>query len=138
MADDPGRRRKKPKSRKGGARKKKGRPKGGCQPCSDQRLTPALKHKFRRQMLRRLHQSEEPMSPAQLSLLLDVQVTNLSYHMDVLRNYCVVKLVDEQPVRGAIEHFYESKVADSPIVQAILEETRAEDEERLESDGKDV
>jgi DNA-binding transcriptional ArsR family regulator len=93
-------------------------------------LISALNHKMRRQMLRRLDRSEDPLSPAKLSQQMDVPLTNASYHMDVLRKCGASVVVDEQRVRGAVEHFHESKVTDHPGVQAMLEETEAEDEDQ--------
>lgn len=57
-----------------------------------------------------------------------MKVTNLSYHVTVLRGYRVVKMVNKRPVRGAVEHFYESKVADNPLALEILKKTKARDE----------
>ena len=34
---------------------------------------------------------------------------NVSYHFSVLRNLDAIKLVDEQPRRGAVEHFYTAR-----------------------------
>lgn len=78
-------------------------------------------------VLRTLHCSEQPLSPADISHKVGVRVTNLSYHVNVLREHCIVKLVHEQPVRGAVEHFYESKVADNSLALEILEKTEAKD-----------
>lgn len=78
-------------------------------------LISALNHKIRRQMLRRLNRSKGPLSPAKLSKQLELPVSNLSYHMDVLRKCSAVAIVSEQQVRGAIEHLYESRVSDHPV-----------------------
>jgi DNA-binding transcriptional ArsR family regulator len=101
---------------------------GRCRPPSDDDLIAALNHSLRREVLRRLHRAEKSLSPADLSRLVGIKVTNLSYHVTVLRQYRVVKMVDKRPVRGAIEHFYESKVADNPLALEILKKTRAKDE----------
>jgi DNA-binding transcriptional ArsR family regulator len=91
-------------------------------------LIAALNHRTRRQMLRLLHTDEEPISPARMAERLDRSMSSISYHVCVLRGYRAIDLIDEQQVRGAIEHFYVSKVADNPTVLEVLKETEAEDE----------
>lgn len=46
----------------------------------------------------------------------------------MLRLYGVVTPVAERQVRGAIEHFYASRVAENAIVEELLEETKEVDE----------
>lgn len=93
-----------------------------------QDLITALNHRTRRRMLRLLHADEEPLSPARMAERLDRSMSSVSYHITVLRGYRAIDLVGEQQVRGAIEHFYVSKVADDPTVLRVLKETEAEDE----------
>jgi DNA-binding transcriptional ArsR family regulator len=93
-----------------------------------QDLIAALNHRTRRQMLRLLHADEEPLSPARMAERLDRSMSSISYHVCVLRGCRAIDLVGEQQVRGAIEHFYVSEVADNPTVLKVLEETEAEDE----------
>lgn len=50
-----------------------------------------------------------PMSPVQLAKLLDEGLSQVSYHMNVLRDTGCVKLVRTEPRRGAVEHFYKLK-----------------------------
>jgi hypothetical protein len=88
----------------------------------------ALQHRLRREILRQLHCSDYPLSPAELGRLLDVPVTNLSYHVGILAQSRAVAMVDQRPVRGAVEHFYESRVGDNKVIREILLKTRAEDE----------
>ncbi len=108
----------------------RGNSNGRCRPPSDEDLISALNHSLRRVILRRLHRTDRPLSPADLSRLVGVRVTNLSYHFNVLRQHRIVKVVDERPIRGAVEHFYESKVADNSLALEILRKTKAKDEGR--------
>lgn len=124
--DDSGRQRKRRRRAKDeGAGKKNP---SGDRPCNNDNLIAALNHKLRRQTLRRLNRSASPLSPTNLSDEMEVPVGNVSYHMGVLRKCGAVSMVDERPVRGAVEHFFVSEVADNPAVQAMLDETKAQDE----------
>lgn len=46
------------------------------------------------------------LSPKDLSLELQAPLSTVNYHVTELRRSGLVKVVDEQQVRGAIEHFY--------------------------------
>jgi len=46
------------------------------------------------------------LSPKDLSLELRAPLSTVNYHVTELRESDLVKVVDEQQVRGAIEHFY--------------------------------
>jgi hypothetical protein len=46
------------------------------------------------------------LSPKDLSLELQAPLSTVNYHVTELRSSNLVKVVDEQQVRGAIEHFY--------------------------------
>ena len=46
------------------------------------------------------------LSPKELSLELQAPLSTVNYHVTELRNSELVKIVDEEQVRGAIEHFY--------------------------------
>ena len=46
------------------------------------------------------------LSPKDLSLELQAPLSTVNYHVTELRHSDLVKVVDEQQVRGAIEHFY--------------------------------
>lgn len=46
------------------------------------------------------------LSPKDLSLELQAPLSTVNYHVTELRESNLVKVVDEQQVRGAIEHFY--------------------------------
>jgi len=85
---------------------------------------------LRRQILRLLHLSEDSSSPARLAEGLDEELSSVSYHVQVLKGFEAVKKVDERPVRGAIEHFYVSCVADDAKILALLDATKESDEEK--------
>jgi predicted ArsR family transcriptional regulator len=52
------------------------------------------------------------LSPKDLSLELQAPLSTVNYHVTELRHSDLVEVVDEQQVRGAIEHFY--RLVDSP------------------------
>lgn len=45
-------------------------------------------------------------SPSEIAKEIGEGVSNVSYHIKVLRTYGGIKMVREEPVRGAVEHFY--------------------------------
>lgn len=50
--------------------------------------------------------SERVASPNEIANELDEQVSDVAYHIKVLRAYDCIELVDTAPRRGATEHFY--------------------------------
>lgn len=55
------------------------------------------------------------LSPKDLSLELQSPLSTVNYHVTELRRSNLVEVVDEQQVRGAIEHFYRLvETADKP------------------------
>jgi predicted transcriptional regulator len=48
------------------------------------------------------------LSPKDLSLELQAPLSTVNYHVTELRKCGLLEVVDEQQVRGAIEHFYRS------------------------------
>lgn len=70
----------------------------------DQRLVKALAHPLRAHILGILN--ERVASPNQLSKELDEGLSQVSYHIKVLRDYECIELVKTEPRRGALEHFY--------------------------------
>jgi DNA-binding transcriptional ArsR family regulator len=70
----------------------------------DQRLVKVLSHPLRTRILRVL--SERVASPNQIAQELGAPLGNVSYHTRILLDYGCIELVDTQPRRGAIEHFY--------------------------------
>jgi DNA-binding transcriptional ArsR family regulator len=68
------------------------------------KMAKALAHPLRSAILVELN--KRTASPGELSRDLGVPLTNLSYHIRVLIELDCIELVDTQPRRGAIEHFY--------------------------------
>jgi DNA-binding transcriptional ArsR family regulator len=93
------------------------------------KLTWAIAHRMRRQILRTLAESEGPRSPMQISRELGAGVSPVAYHVTILRRFGAIELAEEQMARGAVEHFYASKVEEDPPIETLLEETRLADED---------
>jgi DNA-binding transcriptional ArsR family regulator len=70
----------------------------------DQRLIKALAHPLREQLLAILN--ERVASPNELAKELDEGLSQVSYHVKVLKDYDCIELVRTEPRRGAVEHFY--------------------------------
>jgi DNA-binding transcriptional ArsR family regulator len=80
--------------------KAKGKAKTGV----DQRLVKALAHPLRVQILMILN--ERMASPNELSKELDEGLSQVSYHVKVLKDYQCIEMVKTEPRRGAVEHYY--------------------------------
>jgi DNA-binding transcriptional ArsR family regulator len=91
-------------------------------------LIDAIAHPLRRRILRLLADRDEQSSPARIGKELRLHVGTIGYHMRVLEELGAVELTDEKMVRGAVEHFYETTIADDPPIEALLEETRKVDD----------
>jgi len=103
----------------------------------DNDLLTALRHPLRRRILRRMD-DQEAISPRELSRQLHEPLSNVSYHVRVLVDCSAVTLVDTQPVRGSMKHFYCSAI-DAPWARQVLGISEAEDEEPGEKpDGSDA
>jgi predicted transcriptional regulator len=92
------------------------------------KLTWAIAHRVRRQILRTLAESEGPRSPMQISREFGVGVSPIAYHVSILRRFDAIELAEEKMARGAVEHFYASKIKNDAPIEALLEETRLADE----------
>ena len=75
-------------------------------------LMQALAHPLRAQMLSILE--EEAASPKELAEHFGVPLSNVAYHINVLRKLKVIRLVKETRRRGAVEHHY--KADHHPII----------------------
>lgn len=84
-------------TRKGPARQKR---KTGI----DERLVKSLTHGLRVQILTILN--ERIASPNELSKELGEGLSQVSYHVKVLKDYGCIELVKTEPRRGAVEHYY--------------------------------
>src|SRR5215213_8990170 len=58
--------------------------------------------------------AERTASPAELATVLEENLGNVSYHVRKLWRAGAVEIVEEKPVRGAMEHFYRAVVR--PII----------------------
>lgn len=74
---------------------------------SDPRLVKALAHPLRVSIMQSL--ANRTASPSELAEELGVPLPNLSYHIRMLVQLDLLKLVRTRPRRGAIEHYYQAK-----------------------------
>lgn len=70
----------------------------------DQRLVKALAHELRVEILTILN--ERMASPNELAKELEEGLSQVSYHVKVLKDYDCIELVKTEPRRGAVEHYY--------------------------------
>jgi DNA-binding transcriptional ArsR family regulator len=73
----------------------------------NQRLIHALGHEIRVEILEALLKG--PASPNQISKRTGRPISNIDYHVKVLKECGSLELDAERPARGAIEHFYRLK-----------------------------
>jgi DNA-binding transcriptional ArsR family regulator len=72
-------------------------------------LLSILQHPLRKRLLRFYVEAEGTLSPKELTLLAnDPKISNVGYHVRVLAEKGAVELVETQPRRGSVEHFYEA------------------------------
>jgi DNA-binding transcriptional ArsR family regulator len=95
-----------------------GAPMAGEDHTDDNELLIALRHPLRRQILRAMAETD-PISPRQISDELREPLSNVSYHVRVLADCGAVTLVDTEPVRGSMQHFY-SPAIEEPWALAVL------------------
>lgn len=79
-----------------------------------EQLLKGLSHPVRAECLTAL--AERVASPRELAEALDEDLSNVSYHVRVLSELGLIELVSEEPVRGAVAHFY--KAVERPLVSA--------------------
>jgi DNA-binding transcriptional ArsR family regulator len=91
---------------------------GGAANTDDNELLVALRHPLRRQILRAMA-ARLPISPRQISNELREPLSNVSYHVRVLADCGAIALVDTEPVRGSMQHFYLPTI-DEPWALAVL------------------
>lgn len=70
----------------------------------DPGLVEALGHPVRIVVLEELFAG--PLSPNMIAVSAKIPLSNVSYHVKVLKECGVIELDHEEPVRGAVEHFY--------------------------------
>jgi DNA-binding transcriptional ArsR family regulator len=99
------------------ATKKRGRPKTkeraaaekdweAAGPAVDQRLMKALGHPLRIGILTVLN--DRMASPNELSKELEEGLSQVSYHVKVLKDFEMIEMVKTEPRRGAVEHYYKA------------------------------
>jgi len=71
-----------------------------------EKLVKGLSHPLRTECLTIL--ASRTASPRQLSELLNHDLSNVSYHVRVLEELGLIELVREEPVRGAVAHYYKA------------------------------
>lgn len=90
-------------------------------------------HPVRSLCLTRL--AERTASPAELSAELGENLGNVSYHVRKLYKAGVIEIVEERPVRGAMEHFYRAVVrphfSDEDVAAASIDDRQAHAREIL-------
>jgi DNA-binding transcriptional ArsR family regulator len=69
-------------------------------------LVQALAHPLRAKMLSVLQEQEA--SPKELAAHFGVPLSNVAYHIQVLRKLKLIRLVKKTPRRGAVEHHYKA------------------------------
>jgi DNA-binding transcriptional ArsR family regulator len=76
----------------------------------DPRYVKAMSHPLRVRILAMLR--ERKSSPRELAELLGATLGTTAYHVRTLERLGLIELVDERPVRGAIEHYYRASAPD--------------------------
>jgi DNA-binding transcriptional ArsR family regulator len=76
-----------------------------------EQLVKGLSHPVRMECLTML--SRRVASPREISEALEEDLSNVSYHVRVLSELGLIELVREEPVRGAVAHFY--KAVERPL-----------------------
>ena len=77
-----------------------------------EKLVKGVSHPVRTECLTIL--AQRVASPRELAELLDHDLSNVSYHVRVLDELGLIELVNEEPVRGAVDHFY--KAVERPLL----------------------
>lgn len=87
-----------------------------------QNMISTLRHETRREILREMLNRTESISPKELSKKLAIPLSNVSYHMRVMKKLETIYLADTEPVRGSVKHFYRpsKEVEESKLVREFL------------------
>lgn len=75
-------------------------------------LIDALNHPVRLKALTIL--TERIASPKEIAAEIDAPLSNVAYHVRVLDDMGLVEILEEEPVRGAVAHFY--KAVERPLI----------------------
>lgn len=73
----------------------------------EQNIVKALAHPLRVRILTVLN--DRVASPNELRKLLEEGLSQVSYHIKVLKDFEMIEMVKTEPRRGAVEHFYRAK-----------------------------
>lgn len=84
-----------------------------------EQLVKGLSHPVRVECMTLL--AERVASPRELAEALNEDLSNVSYHVRVLTELGLIELVSEEPVRGAVAHFY--KAVERPLLSPEQWET---------------
>jgi DNA-binding transcriptional ArsR family regulator len=93
-----------PAKSKTAKRSKKGKGRTKSKRGVNQALVKSLAHELRAEILAILN--ERMASPNELAKELGEGLSQVSYHVKVLKDYEVIRLVKTEPRRGAVEHYY--------------------------------
>lgn len=72
-----------------------------------QKFMKAMSHSLRVRIL--AYMNDRPWSPRELSYELDEGLSQVSYHVKILKDFDLIELVKTEPRRGAVAHFYRAK-----------------------------
>lgn len=90
-------------------RKRSGRAGEGLRAFVNPRLAKALEHVLRQHIL--MHAVRREISPKEISDLLGEELSNVSYHIRVLRDECgLIEETRQERRRGSIEHYYRATI----------------------------
>jgi DNA-binding transcriptional ArsR family regulator len=81
-------------------------------------LGKALAHPVRVEVLERLA-ATEPLGPTDLAEAMDIALSTMSYHVNLLAELGVVELTGTAPRRGALAHFYALTATGRALVGVI-------------------
>lgn len=73
------------------------------------RVASSVAHPLRLDILSALYSAVA--SPVELAQLLKAELSSVAYHVKQLHKRGAIEIVNEQPVRGAVEHFYRGRTA---------------------------
>ncbi len=90
------------------------KPEGSFGRPAHEQLVKGLSHPLRAKCLDVL--AQRVASPREIAESLDEDLSNVSYHVRVLSELELIELVGEEPVRGAVAHFY--KAVERPLFSA--------------------
>ena len=72
--------------------------------------------------------AERTASPVEIAQEIGKDVGHVGYHVRKLQELNLIELVDERPVRGAVEHFYRAIVRPSVVEEAFADQPQEQRE----------